>query len=79
MPMTDAEWERWKGRFRDVVIILLGMIMAVNEFFIREEPRDLAVIVIGGALGLPLVLAGASKIGGGNGKAGGSGGPPQAG
>jgi hypothetical protein len=65
--LTDLEWERWKGRVKDVLVLLLGTVIIVVQlggWIFQKRPPDPAwLVAAGGLIGFVPVSNAASKRG----------------
>lgn len=58
----DPFWSKWHRRARDVVMLCLGTLGAVNEMFWQPEPRPSMIIFSGALIGLPFMLGAEEHI-----------------
>lgn len=65
MPMTDEEFERWRGRVLSAALTLICLVAIAREFFAKSEPNETVILAAFSFLGFPLVLAGVKGVGGG--------------
>lgn len=59
--MTDEEWERWQKRLLSGALAIVCIGALVNEFFVRQVPRESVFVAVATFLGLPLVFGAVSR------------------
>lgn len=55
--ITDADWNRWTDRVRDVFFLALGLIGTANQLFYANPPNPVLYPILAGLLGAPFALA----------------------
>jgi hypothetical protein len=65
--LSDLEWERWKGRVKDVLVLVLGTAIIVIQLgawiFQQRSPDPAWLVAAGGLIGFVPVSNAASKRG----------------
>lgn len=65
---VEDRWGRYEKRVRDLVIFAVGIGGVINELFVLENPRLVALPIIASLIGVPFVLnADERRSGGGDG------------
>lgn len=51
------KWLIYEPRIRDAVIFIVGVGGVINELFILESPRSVALVFLASLIGVPFVLS----------------------
>lgn len=52
----EDSWTIWDKRIRDSIIFIVGVAGTLHELFIVADPRIVALVFLGGLIGIPFVL-----------------------